>query len=468
MAKTLYRILFFGTLITTTAMAQDGGQLYQLYCSACHGEDGKGANDGIFPPLAGSDWLQGNPKRAVSVILKGLEGPVEVSGKPYNLAMPPHGASMNDRNIRAIFNYISSSWGNSGEKIAADLVSVTRAEHAERKKPWTAPELLKLYPLPIQKTALENLTSRIYKGQWEKLPDFENIEAENIEEELKGVIDLALSGLKDHFGVVWEGDFIAPEDGTYLFGLLADDGARIILNGKTVCELTEKGSMRPKSRITGKINLSKGANPIRIEYFEANARQGIEIRWKNIKSKPWDYLTKQQTKAKGRKPIPLSPTEEKTVIYRNFINGTTPRAIGFGFPGGLNLAYSADNLAPELVWTGDFIDASLHWTGRGKGFQKPSSKNVEKLTSERYLPEEARFKGYTLDPSGNPTFLSEIGTRTLSDSWKPGETGTLVRTLELSAGGSALEIPLGNSKLTGSTSIKLEPGTPATVIYKLK
>ncbi len=32
-------------------------QLFTLYCSACHGADGKGATGGTFPPLSSSPWL---------------------------------------------------------------------------------------------------------------------------------------------------------------------------------------------------------------------------------------------------------------------------------------------------------------------------------------------------------------------------------------------------------------------------
>jgi hypothetical protein len=50
------------------------------------------------------------------------------------------------------------------------------------------------------------------------------------------------------------------------------------------------------------------------------------------------------------------------VIYRHFIAGTPARAIGVGFPNGTNIAHSAENLAPELFWTGNFMDPAS--TGR--------------------------------------------------------------------------------------------------------
>ena len=160
---------------------------------------------------------------------------------------------------------------------------------------------------------------------------------------------------------------------------------------------------------------------------------------------------------------------EKQSSYRNFIEGTTPRAIGFGFPGGANLVYSADHLAPELVWSGDFMDAGRHWTNRGQGNQPPSGENVTKLTTQRFLPSEARFRGYSLDPQGNPTFKVTIGDQVLSDSWKPGPNMTLLRTLTLEGGTETLEIQLGKDiTITAAEKATLAPGRPTTITYSLK
>lgn len=449
--------------------AQDGEQLYGLYCSACHAPDGKGATGGAFPPLAGSEWVHGNPKRSVAIVLKGLHGPIEVGGKPYNLAMPPQGEVLSDDQISAILNFVHNAWGNKGQQVNRDLVRVTRSEFASRTEMWTAPELLKLFPLEKKPTALANLTSRVYKGQWNQTPDFDKIQAENVEEEHDGILDTALAALKEDFGIVWEGDFMAPADGEYIFELDADDGARLILNRKLVAEVKGLGPMGNNGRkSTGKLTLKAGANPIRIEYFQGKGNQGISLGWKLTGSKQWQWVSEITAKqTPGAPAIPLSPKDGLTVIYRNFIEGSTPRGIGFGFPGGINMAYSADNLAPELVWEGGFIDAGRHWTNRGQGFQAPMADEVIKLTSGRFLPAEALFKGYTLDPAGNPTFKVAIGDASLTDAWAPGETGTLVRTLTLS-GGSPLEIPLGNATVAGAEKITLTPGQPAIVTYKLQ
>ena len=467
-----HSLLLSLALLAPPLHAQDGEQLYGLYCSACHAPDGRGATGGAFPPLAGSEWVHGNPKRSVAIVLKGLHGPIEVGGKAYNLEMPPQGEALGDDQIVAILNFVHKAWGNKGQEVKRDLVRVARTEFASRTEPWTAPELMKLFPLEKPASALANLTSRVYKGQWNQTPDFTKIQPENVEEEHSGILDTALAAMKDDFGIVWEGDFMAPADGEYSFMLDADDGAKLIFDGKIVAEVKGLGPMGNKKRISeGKVALKAGANPIRVEYFQGKGNQGIALGWKLAGAKQWQWLSAAPPKATdGKPPIPLMPEDGKTVIYRNFIKGSTARGIGFGFPGEMNMVYSADNLAPELVWAGGFIDAGLHWTNRGQGYQSPMSDEVITLTKERFLPAEAMFKGYTLDKQGNPTFHVSIKAVDLTDSWKPGETGTLIRTLSLGSKTGVvvpMDIPLGNAAVTGTEKVTLSPGKPVTVTSKL-
>ena len=38
------------------------GRLYNMACMACHQPEGKGL-PGVYPPLAGSEWVSGDPER---------------------------------------------------------------------------------------------------------------------------------------------------------------------------------------------------------------------------------------------------------------------------------------------------------------------------------------------------------------------------------------------------------------------
>jgi mono/diheme cytochrome c family protein len=121
-----------------------GRQLFLTTCAACHGSDGAGLNR-FAPPLIGSDWVLGDEKRLVLLVLHGLEGPVDVNGKRYDApdilpVMPAH-STLDDGSIAAILTYIRNEWGNSAGAVSGRVVSTTRHTSQGRVVPWTAAEL---------------------------------------------------------------------------------------------------------------------------------------------------------------------------------------------------------------------------------------------------------------------------------------------------------------------------------------
>ncbi len=60
-----------------------GAKVFNTYCATCHQRNGQGDSQ-RFPTLVGTDWVLGDKDRLINVILQGLEGPIEVNGKPYN------------------------------------------------------------------------------------------------------------------------------------------------------------------------------------------------------------------------------------------------------------------------------------------------------------------------------------------------------------------------------------------------
>jgi nitrite reductase (NO-forming) len=80
----------------------------------------------VFPPLAGSDYLLKDPKRAIGIVLNGLSGPVTVNGKNYDSVMPPM-SQLNDDEVANILSYVLNGWGNQGGVITSDQVKAVRA-----------------------------------------------------------------------------------------------------------------------------------------------------------------------------------------------------------------------------------------------------------------------------------------------------------------------------------------------------
>lgn len=118
-----------------------GKRVYETVCAACHQPTGMGS-PGQFPPLAGSEWvLAEGPNRIIRLVLNGIQGPITVTGLPFNNAMPPWGAVLKDEDIAAVVSYIRSEWGNKASPVTAKQVEAIRAQVADHA-PWSPDELL--------------------------------------------------------------------------------------------------------------------------------------------------------------------------------------------------------------------------------------------------------------------------------------------------------------------------------------
>lgn len=118
----------------------DGKAGYMMICVACHQPNGLGLPM-VFPPLAKTEYVNGDPKRFAAMILKGNAGPITVDGKLYNNMMPGQEAVLTDKKIAAIMTYVRASFGNSSPPVSPDVVAAARKEFADRKTPWTEAEL---------------------------------------------------------------------------------------------------------------------------------------------------------------------------------------------------------------------------------------------------------------------------------------------------------------------------------------
>ncbi|MBC7715298.1 MAG: cytochrome c [Pseudorhodobacter sp.] len=115
------------------AAKADGKQIYAAKCVACHQPTGAGLA-GVFPPLAASEWVLGEDKTLINILLHGVNGEMVVKGNTYNGAMPAWNA-MSDDELAAVMSYIRSDWGNQGAPITAKAVQAQR----EGTKAQTAP-----------------------------------------------------------------------------------------------------------------------------------------------------------------------------------------------------------------------------------------------------------------------------------------------------------------------------------------
>jgi len=122
-----------------------GQPLYMQTCIACHQPTGMGL-PGAFPPLAGSDYVTGSPRRLVATLLKGLQGPLTVKGVTYNNIMLPLDLQFpvlkDDAKVADVANYVRNSFGNTAaEVVTPALVTEVRAKWASRTTPFTEADI---------------------------------------------------------------------------------------------------------------------------------------------------------------------------------------------------------------------------------------------------------------------------------------------------------------------------------------
>jgi mono/diheme cytochrome c family protein len=116
-----------------------GEQTFQTVCATCHQANAQGL-PGAFPPLAGSDWANGDPETPIRIVIAGLSGPITVNGATFNSMMPPP-PGLDDEKIAAVLTHVRSHFGNKGSAITKEQVAAVRTALAGHAKPFTAEEL---------------------------------------------------------------------------------------------------------------------------------------------------------------------------------------------------------------------------------------------------------------------------------------------------------------------------------------
>jgi mono/diheme cytochrome c family protein len=109
-------ILLAVAALSFAAHAEETGeQLYLKKCAACHQANGQGLPNPI-PPLKGSGYLQDDPDKTATLILRGKAG------------MPAFHMFLNDEQISKILTYARGAWGNEASAITPEVVAQARKQ----------------------------------------------------------------------------------------------------------------------------------------------------------------------------------------------------------------------------------------------------------------------------------------------------------------------------------------------------
>jgi mono/diheme cytochrome c family protein/glucose/arabinose dehydrogenase/lysophospholipase L1-like esterase len=114
------------------------------YCTTCHQKDGNGLPESQYPPLAGSEWVQGDESRLISLVLHGLMGPIEVKGVKYagTVPMTPF-KFLKDEEVADVLTFVRNAFGNKAPPVTPQAVQKVRAATQDQKSFYQAADLSK-------------------------------------------------------------------------------------------------------------------------------------------------------------------------------------------------------------------------------------------------------------------------------------------------------------------------------------
>ena len=187
------------------------------------------------------------------------------------------------------------------------------------------------------------------------------------------------------------------------------------------------GTRMPQAFVDGKSTLTT--------VLDGDPKGQAEAMWTYLSLGPGLPLPEGLEPPKGL----IIAVKDRSEVLRTFMPDAGSKAIAVGYPGGVNVAFSADQCRLAYAWAGNFLDASPVWNNRGGAPAKllgprfwtaPPSHPWGLTTNPRIppdfvsrannpafgtpLPHEpaqvyegpmaVHFDGYSLDKSGRPTF----------------------------------------------------------------
>ncbi len=166
-------------------------------------------------------------------------------------------------------------WNNLDTLIVSDIPSEARLAPAN----WGIWKLSAV--LPPQKPTAEpkavepGLQCAIYKGNWEKAPDFNTLKSTGGKVVPQPTFEAATTE-KTNVGLVFTGLLRIPTDGLWTLTTTSDDGSLLWLGNTLVVD--NDGSHGPQDA-SGLIQLTAGSYPIRIAYFQGGGGGSLDVRW---------------------------------------------------------------------------------------------------------------------------------------------------------------------------------------------
>ena len=127
-----------------------GAEVYrrEAHCITCHQADGQGLPAAQFPSIAKSNWVNGDPRRLIRIVLHGLMGPIEVNGTQYPGQVPMTAfKGLSDKEVAGVVTYVRNAFGNQGSAVTPPQVAAERQATKDVQSFLVPAELQKQFPL---------------------------------------------------------------------------------------------------------------------------------------------------------------------------------------------------------------------------------------------------------------------------------------------------------------------------------
>ncbi len=411
-------------IILSLNVSGDSGQaIYLRTCSACHGPEGEPFAP-VFPPLSGSEWLKGEPDRAIKIVLGGLAGEITVKGKTYNGLMPAQGELLNDEEIASLLTYLRSSWGLREEAVSVEKVKAIRSNFKVKSGEGNlAEDILKEHPV-ADSSLLQDIRYRGHRGDkgrpiWdpsqnvkrlkELLSDFEAFVPNS------GKEGQLIEKHRPYCYIEMKAKFTAAKSGKYVFK--AKPGRYITFKMADQDKIISSGMMI-------EVNLEKGVHDLTIINW-GHKWQGMGLYFGVRVPGEKDFINLSM----GKDPNYLKVSETKTAYYKNLMKGTGPRSLLAAFPNELALVFDEEKCDISMLSCGNTIDVNTHYVGRGIGAALMEGRSVVYFHPEK---SERRYIGRQLGEQLAPTFMYERDGFIVDDKFTPVEPYSLKRKLTIS------------------------------------
>ena len=138
------------------------------------------------------------------------------------------------------------------------------------------PSFIKTNYIDFINPKLNGLSYKYYEGEWMMLPDYSKLSSTKSGIVYKFSLDDIIS-TRDEFAMSFDGKIQIHKAGSYEFFIQSNDGSKLFINNQLVVD--HDGPHGADIEATGKITLSPGIYPIKLNYFQAGGGMYLRVQY---------------------------------------------------------------------------------------------------------------------------------------------------------------------------------------------